>query len=81
MTKYKPSERAMIKYPSLEYRENILNANLIRTYDNSASEREAHDEAIRKVRELTLNERIERFAEIYGEEDYGERRGRGTYRR
>jgi hypothetical protein len=81
MVEFKPSERELIIYPDFEYRKNILDANLLSIYDESAKAREQHDKAVEKARELPLGERVEKFKEIYGREDYGERRGRGTYRR
>jgi len=75
MRNYKPSERELIKYPNSEYRECILGSKLLRVYDNSAKSREEHDEAVRKARQLPLEKRLEEFVRIYGEENYGERRG------
>ena len=78
MVKYKPSEREIIHYPNPEYRQFILDSKLLRVYDNSAKFREEHDETIRLIREakdLTLDEKMDEYSKVYGEKNYGERRG------
>lgn len=77
MRNYKPSEREIVHYPSVDYRDFVLNTKLLRDYDNSVKSREEHDEIIiliREAKDLTIEEKIEEYKKVYGEWNYGERR-------
>lgn len=84
MVKFEPSGRELIIYPNSEYRQYILDTNLLSIYDESVKAREQHDENVRMIREsdMTLEDKMMAYADsVYRDDNYGERRGRGPYRR
>lgn len=66
----KANKKPMIVWHSEEYRNRLISQGILANYDSSSMTRETHDRQISEARKiLDLNERIERFKEIYGRKE------------